>query len=365
MKPTLISLVASSALLAVGSGWAQNALTVPFEVERVSNPTLAPDSAGSVTLIRISPRYAIESVADERRSVLTLGGVLERSSDSSLSANRSLPSVDYRLEFGAPTSSWTFQGLLEEASTRTTEFTDFGRVGVDSTQRTAALSALWNREVTATSSVALGGAYTRVRYDTPLLIGYQETSASVLYRIQGGERTRYTVDGQAARLNAVDETPSSSRYGIIFGYENDLSDLLTMTASLGAVRTSGAVRDTGAVGSAGISYEGDRMTSSLEVAREVSPSGSVGGYDRTNALRGALSYPVTPQTTLSLALGYTRTLGLVRDTGSSVAFRVRSELSEFWALTFGVEHRTSRAQGFSSASGNVIGLGLVYSHPNL
>jgi hypothetical protein len=365
MNPCRLPLIAASFLLFAGPGWSQQALTVPFEVERVSNPTLAPDSPGNVTLVRISPRYSIEGVSDERRSILTLGGVLERSSNSSLSANRSLPSLDYRLEFGSPTSSWSLQGLLEEASTRTTEFTDFGRVGVDSTQRTASLSALWNREVTATSSLGLGTGYTRVRFDTPLLIGYQETSASALYRMQGGERTRYTIDGQLARLSPVDNTPSSSRFGIIFGYENDLSELLTLTATLGAVRTNGAVRDTGAVGGVTIGYEGDRLASSLEIAREVSPSGSVGGYDRTNALRGALSYPVTPQTTLSLALGHTRTLGLVRATGSSAAIRVRSELSEFWALTFGVEHRNSRPQGLRSASGNVIGLGLVYSHPNL
>ncbi|MEZ5645312.1 MAG: hypothetical protein R3E94_13435 [Burkholderiaceae bacterium] len=362
LTPILSALIVGFA--GIGAANAQNSLTVPFEVESVSNPSLAPESPGSVNLIRISPRYAIESVEGERRSVLTLGAVIERSSDTSLSDDRNLPSVDYRLEFGSPTSAWVLQGMLEEVSTRSTEFTDFGRVGIDSTQRTASLGAQWTGEMTPTSSLALGGGYLRVRYDTPLLIGYEELNVSALYRMQVGERSRMYIDGRLARLDPVDDTRSSSRAGALAGYEVDLSDQVTFNASLGVVRTSGLNRETDPVGGLGIAYEGDRLTSSLELVREVSASGTVGGYDRVDALRGRLSYPVTPQTTLSLDLGHTRTLGLLRDQGTTVGVRVASELTEFWSLTFGVEQRRSKPQGMPSGSGHVIGLGLVYSHPN-
>ena len=110
-----------------------------MEVVRVSNPDLAAESRGSVTLYRVHPQYTLQTVQGSSRTELSLGGMIERSSNTDLSANRTLPSVRVLWESSSPVDVFGLRASLEEASTRETEFAEFGRVTRDSTQRTGTL----------------------------------------------------------------------------------------------------------------------------------------------------------------------------------------------------------------------------------
>lgn len=387
MKPDYTSFLLVSALSLAGSAAiAQNSLTVPMEVVRVSNPNLVPkgglddggadgesaDQRGSVTLLRIHPEYTLRSVRDGSRTELTLGGMIERSSNSDLSAHRSLPSVSVLWEGSSPTGVFGLRASLMEESTRETEFADFGRVTLDSTQRTGALGANWAKDLTSNTALELEAVYARVRYDTPLMRDYNETRMGAAHHWQRSADTRYSVTAVAARMRQdsraaplPEDDGRASRTGIGLAYETRLSEGIDLAASAGVARTSAPRRKTHSVGGLRLSHEGERIGYTLAWSRDVSASGLSDGYVLAETTETSLTYPFTANTSLSIGAEHARSLEVGREAGTTVFARVRSELTPFWALTMGLEHRRVRPFGGGpNARGHSVAVGLVYSHPD-
>ncbi len=388
MKPDCILFLLVSALSLAGSAaMAQNSLTVPMEVVRVNNPNLVAEGGGeddgadggsaarrgSVTLFRIHPEYTLHSARDGSRTELTLGGLIERSSNTDLSAHRSLPSVSVLWEGRSPTGVFGLRASLMEESTRETEFADFGRVALDTTQRIGTLGANWSKGLTSNTTLELEAAHARVKYDTPLIRDYNETSMGAAHHWQYSADTRYSLTAAAARLRQEGRTiPSpddegagrASRAGIGLAYEARLSEDLALVGSVGAVRTRALRGTTHPVGGLRLSYDGETIDYTLAWLREVSVSGAFGGYLLVETVETSLTYPFTVNTSLSVGAGHARSLEMDREAGTTVFARVRSELTPFWALTIGLEHRRVRTYGGPSARGHSVALGLVYSHPD-
>lgn len=361
-------LSASLALACQSFAWApamaQNSLTVPMEVVRVSNPELAAESRGSVTLYRIHPQYTLQRTQDNSRTELSLGALIEKSSNTDLSANRTLPSVRLLWERSSPLSVLRLRASVEDASTRETEFAEFGRVVRDSKQRTATLGGSWTRDLSAGSFVEFGAAHARVSYDTPVLVPYNETTGTVVYRFESSPNARYSVSTRLSHLDPDGARETASRAGVTLGYETDISERFTLNAMGGAVYTSSPSKDTRPVGELRLTYRGERAGYSLAWARDVSAGGSMGGYTRFESVEASMTYPLTIDTAFSVGVNHARSLETAGDSGSSAYARLRSELTRFWAFTVGLEHRRARPFGGPVARGNSVALGLVYSHPD-
>lgn len=392
MNPRIAALLLPVCL---GGAWlpasAQNTLTVPIEVVRINNPNLVPerradglgeadaDAAerdelwrGNVTLVRFHPQYTLQMASGASRTELTLGGLIERSGDTALSANRSLPSVGVLWESGRPTSMLRLRASLEEESTREAEFDDFGRVVVDSTRRTGAVGAAWASELTSSTDLELALSHARVRYDTLLLRDYDETEASARYRWQHSANGRFAVTASTARQRRDDgvgggggeERSRISRHGIVLGYELDLSEAVTLVASAGAMRTGSPGSQTHAVGGLRLAREGERLAYALEWGRELGADGTAVGYTRVDTFGASFSYPFTESTTFTVGASHARSLDGRREQGSTAYARVRSELTRFWAATAGFEYRRARSSDAPAARGHTVILGLVYTHPD-
>lgn len=383
MKPVLLKLMLPALLASAGSSaWAQHAVLVPIEVEYIKNPGLTPEGeeevegggstggAGNVTLSRISPQYSIESVADDRRSVVNLGAVVEHSSDTTQVASRTLPSVGLLWEVTAPTSVLGFQASLEEASTRSTEFVEFGRVALDSTQRTGSLGATWSKEMSPIRRLDLAAEYARVSYDSPLLEAYREASASASVQTAIGTDSNYFVQGSVARLTPDGDTASESRVGLLLGYETALTSALSLNAGLGAVRTSGSIVQRDPIGHLRLAYTGERATYALAWERTVGAGGTVGGYSRTQELDASMGYALTANSSMEFSARRVEALategveGSAGSVGSSLLVRFRSEISQWWAMTLTVEGRHLKYADRRTATGHSVGIGFVYSHPD-
>lgn len=343
---------------------AQNTLTVPMEVVRVSNPDLAAESRGNVTLYRLHPQYTLRSVEGTSRTELSLGGMIERSSNTDLSASRTLPSVAVLWESARPVDVFQLRASLEEASTRETEFAEFGRVTRDSTQRNGTLGSTWTKSLTPGSTLELAASHLRVSYDTPLLVDYTETLASVAYRFDSSPVARYSLSGSASRLNPSGDFESGSRVELGLGYELHVRENVTLNASAGAVHTSTPQSDTEPVGALRLNYAGERGGYMVGWSREVSAGGTLGGYERSERLEASWSYPFTLNTSMSLGVAHARSLETDGEAGATAYARIRSELTRFWAFTMGLEHRRSKPASGPTARGNMVSFGLVYAHPD-
>lgn len=361
-------LSASLALACQSLAWvpamAQNSLTVPMEVVRVSNPELTNPSRGDVTLYRISPQYTLQRTQGNSRTELSLGAVIEKSSNTDLSANRTLPNVRLLWETTAELSVYRLRAAVEDASTRETEFADFGRVVRDSRQRTATLGGSWVRELSAGSNLELGASHARVTYDTPVLVPYNETTGSAVYRFESSPSARYSLATRLSHLDPEGTRRTASRAGVTLGYETEVNERVTLNVMGGAVYTNAPRKATRPVGELRLNYRGERAGYTLAWARDVSAGGSMGGYTRFESVEASMTYPISVDTLFSLGVNHARTLEAGGDAGSTAYARVRSELTRFWAVTLGLEHRRASPFGGRTAQGNSLALGLVYAHPD-
>lgn len=358
------SLVLCVPALGSQSALAQNALNVPMEFVRISNPDLSAESSGSVTLFRIHPQYTLQNVQGSSRTELSLGGLIERSSNAGLSANRTLPSVRVLWESASPVNVRSVHASLEEESTRETDFVELGQVTLDSTRRTGTIGGRLFRQVSAGSTLELLASHALVSYDTPLLVDYSETRGSVAYRFETSAVARNSLTASAERLNPDGAHASASRVGVVLGRETNISDGLTLNGTGGAVWTSAPSRKTDLVAGLRLAYEGERLDYSVAWARDIRASGSVGGYVRSQHFDASVRIPLSVNISLAFGVGHAQSLEADRDAGITAHARFRSELTRFWAWTLGFEHRQSRPDGGPSARGNAVNLGLVYAHPD-
>ncbi|MFP8781480.1 hypothetical protein [Hydrogenophaga sp. RWCD_12] len=365
MKSPLIAywVLASQAFVWMPAA-AQNALTVPVEIVRVTNPDLRTESRGNVTLYRFHPQYTLQSVQDSSRTELSLGALIERSSNTDLSASRSLPSVGLLWEHSSPVDVVVLRASLEEASTRETEFAEFGRVTQDSTQRTALVRGTWTRNLTAGSALELGASHARLSYDRPLLVDYRETLTSARYRIESSTTSRYSLSASASRLNPDGGGEGASRRELGVGYEVDIREGLSLNATAGVARSTVPRKKTVPVGGLRLTYRGELIGYQVGWSREVSAGASLGGYMRSQGFEASLTYPFTTNTSLNLGFNRAQSLEADRDVGSTVYARLRSELTRFWTFTMGVEQRRAKPFGRPTARGNSVAVGFVYAHPN-
>lgn len=342
---------------------AQNTLTVPIEVLRVSNPSLSVESPGSVTLYRISPQYTLQFSQPHSRTELSLGALIEQSSLNSVSADRNLPRVGLSWESLDATSSFGLRVSLEDASTRETEFAEFGRVSRDGRQRTSTLGASWTRQLSERTLVESGVSHARVSYDTSTLTAYRETRGTVAYGVDSGPSSRYTLTADAAHLDTAGTGRSTLLSGIRLRYETELSEKLTLNGSLGTTWTSVA-KGAEAVGSVRLDFRGERVGYSLMWSRDVSAAASRGEYGRSETVDGSASLSITDKTSLAVGVVHAQTLNDAREAGATVYARLRTELTPFWVLSTGVEHRRARRIGLSDAKGALMSVGLTYTHPD-
>jgi len=362
-KPQTLSLAAFACLASLPAG-AQTTLTVPSEVAFISNPTLTTPSRGNVAVIRTSPSLQIQKVDGPIRTEWSLGATIERSSNTDRSANRTLPRAGFLWESTGPVSVLALRASAEVASTRETEFAEFGRVARDTNQRIGALGVEWTRNISEGSRWVLGATHRAVSYQGGLFTDFDETSGSAAYSTDLSPTARLSVGTTVATVNPAGLADNSSRAGITVGYETDLSEALLFAANAGFVRTDAATSSTNPVGGLRLTYTGERLRYTLGWTREVSAGGTVVGFTRVQNINASVTLPLSADNDVSFGISHAKLLDGARDAGATAFLRWSSVLSPFWTFTAGLEHRRAMPFTGPTARGQAVILGLTYSHPD-
>lgn len=363
---TIVLCAVAAACASATSVYAQHAVSIATEVERIENPSLAAVSPGGATVLRVIPNYTYETQGDRTRSRFSAGAVVERSNNTRLLANRTYPSLGYSWAYTWPTAELELRANLAESSTRNTELEDLGRVTVDSRERTMLTGATWRKELTSRSQLTLGAENQRVTYDSPLLQDYRQQEVSTRYSWDATERTTYYVEPAYARLTPTGGagTPvNSSRNRLLLGMRGQLAPDLELTASAGHVRARGASDLSGGVGGLRLTHTGSQLTSEVEWSRRIDAVGSVSGYVRTQVFRASLSYQLSEASTLSAGLTRSESAGVLASVGRVFSVALHHELNANWTSMLGVEDRRSRFISGDSGKGWSVRGGLVYMFP--
>lgn len=343
---------------------AQHSVSVPIEIEHSSNPALTTGAATGVTRFRVSPQYTIQRQDGSTQTRFSVGGVLERSSNTAVSNHRSDPNLSIAIEHVLPTGGVGLGLAISESSTRQEEFSETGVVTADATQRNIVLDGSWTRELSDVSRFELGLGAARVRYDTPALVGYREfrSSAGVGYDLS--EATQVTARLEGSRLDPAQGTARSSRNGAVAGLSTQLSEAFRLVAEIGTVRISGQGSTRTPSTLLRLNYAGERLTSTLEWSRAAAPSGTLGGYISTRQIGWTMGYAWTERTSINLATSQARSLGAGGAVGTTLSAGWRHAYSDFWAIEGRLGQLRTRPSAGGSASSTVVGLLLTYSHPN-
>jgi len=343
---------------------AQHSVSVPMEVEHSSNPALTTGGAVGVTRVRVSPQYTIQKEDGTTLTRFSLGGVLERSSNTAVSGHRSDPNLSVAMEHALPSGGIGLRVALTESSTRTEEFAETGTVASDATQRSIVAEGNWTHDMSEVSRFELGLGASHLRYDTLRLVSSREIRSSAGYRHSLGEDTFLTARWEGARLHPEQGVARSSRNRFSVGLSTRLSEAFRLVGELGTVRTTGPGATRGPATLLRLDYSGERLLSALEWSRSTAVSGAAGGYTGTRLLGWTAEYALSELTSVNLAASQTRSQGVTGASGASFRLGLRHSLGEFWSLEGRVSQLRSRPATGGRATSNGVGVLLSYTHPD-
>ncbi|HEX8981101.1 MAG TPA: hypothetical protein VF811_15450 [Parasulfuritortus sp.] len=342
----------------VYAGTLQKTVSLPLSVDYDSNPRMT-SSGSSVWRTSVSPKLKLDYVMDVDELSADLAVDEVRSSDTTLSANRTDPYVLLNWQHQMNKGNFSFSGKYDRASTRTTELQDTGYVLTDSTRTTKSLFTDGQYLISERTSLAGHLQYDRISYSSNSLTNYKTTSGSATLNYSWTERIQPFFSLYATRYDQdVSSATSSTQYMGQGGVKWLFSDTWDATVFVGAQRYSGNQTGSGAVGGVGIHHAGDRSDLGFKLNHMVAPSG-LGGFVKADQATGYWSYSLSEQNRTGADLSWHKTQDFDRVTISQVGVWLSHEISQDWSTKLTYRHRT-RDQSGSTTQSDMIGLSLAY-----
>lgn len=348
---------------ALAGGW-QQSISLPATLEYDTNPTLVPTGRTEIWKARLAPAYNLTGTysADEYKA--GLGLMIERPSDRSISAARQDPNLSLGWRRQTETGEFGLTAKYDKASTQTTALEETGVVVRDGTRTTKSLLGNWRSSLSERSSLAADAQRTKIAYDSGTLTGYDNLTGSITYNYAWSARAEPFLRVSASRYEPDSALLSSSNhYTAMGGLKFNASENLEWTAQAGMSRVTGRASDTGWLGSFVMRYLSERSDYSLDIGRSISPSGE-GGFVEADQIRGAWAYAVDALTRAGLDASVRKSKGATPNTIQQIGAWVSHDLSPLWSSRLYYLHKQRQQAGQSDASGNVLGVTLVYSHPD-
>lgn len=361
-------------LLWVGHGQAQtptqHQFSFPSGIQFDNNPALSAGARSSVWVWRANPQYTYLRQQAASSWAITAAAHIERSSNTALSDNRLDPSLRWVYQQQAVRSNWSLEASAVQASTRATELEATGLVTLDRTQTTYSVS--WGGQQWLSERWALSGGVNLhdIRYDTLALVENRTTAAHIGLNYGLSDRETLALQGGVSRYQPGQGgipglARSSTNTSLTASYSQEVSPTLEWGARLGLVRITGANADASWQGGVSLTYQGLGYQATLDAGRHVTSSGLLGGFATNHAVRGSISYPLSDRTRLGASVAYTRNVGNAptRDASTTWGLNASTDLTPFWQLALNVQQRQAR-RATGNASGTLVGLNLVYTHPD-
>jgi hypothetical protein len=221
--------------------------------------------------------------------------------------------ADLALERTGERGTLRLAASLVRDSTLTSEFGSSGLTTVDYPHRRLLLSAQAQRALSERWSFAAQLGWSQDRYDAPAQVGfsdYRYASAWLVTSYDVSEKTRVSVQGGGSRLE-VPSRPLIWTYSTALAVERVLTDKLRVSVSAGPSRVLREGRSqAGQYAQLAVIRDGERVLTSLSIARETSPTGR-GVLDRRDRWSLEVSAPFSERTAGQLRLIHIRSREVV------------------------------------------------------
>ncbi len=334
-------------------------------LEYDSNPVLSETNRNPVWTYRIAPQLLLDATDEANRWFFDGTILVERHSNEKALIDREDP----RLSAGwTRTYASGFFGIkadYQDSSSRIAELQSTGVfVNSDGTQRTRALSANWQHEISPRWTVLTDGAFTNVNYsNSGSLVSYDLSEIASTLTYAYTEKLNTSIKLDFARYRPAQFFNDTNLSHVIFGANYQVKDGFNLAARAGIYNLSGQQSDYGWEGSLAADYIVERMIYRAAISREILPSG-VGGFQKTDSLKLASIFNMTEHDRIGANYDFSR---YRKDTDINLnaldyqqlgAFYERN-LSNHWKSNFSVAHKKLDFPGVASQA-NVVGVSLIY-----
>jgi hypothetical protein len=352
-------------------------VSVPLTGAYDSNPQMVAGGQGAY-VARLAPQYTLTNIGDADEFALSLGAMIARSSNQTVLQDQNDPNASLGWKHLTPTSEFNLNALYRQESAQQAEFIQSGLVVADTTRTTKGAVASWTSLLTERLNYTLGADYSTISYDqtTPNLIDYNTYGGrfSLAYEITPRDEVYWLSNGTRYEPNAsgfvslTNRNSSSTAYGSMLGYKQKVSDAIDWDIRAGWLTITGPDADSTWQGNLRVNYTGEQSRLGFDVGRLANPTGTAGGFLLSNQVRAVYSYDLSERTTVGFDGSWIKNDEAPFNpatTAKIVGVSGSHELNQFWSLQLVAQRRYSDYDNVrSSATGNLISLSLIYTHPN-
>lgn len=349
----------------------QQSFALPLMYEYESNPRFSVTDEQSINRVILVPAYSITANQDTEQWFATANLYLEQSSDQTISQDRNDPSLNIGWSHDYETGQFGVTALLNNQSTRVSEFADSGIVSGDNTRKTRSLSVNWLNTLSDKTTLTFNGNATNVTFDglvTTGLVDYRNESINATLNYTLSEKIEIFSQLSFSRYTPEDvNSLNSETKGINLGLIWNVNEKFNMTASAGTNETKSEsnIQNTSNNKSwqalLNMHYTTVRTNSHLSISRSQSP-GSTGSLNETNQLAAGWTYNLSEQEEISLEATWGQNLTLNKTETKSLSANYTREISLSWDFRISAIHR-NRDDILTSASSNSIMASVIYSLP--
>jgi hypothetical protein len=341
----------------------QQALALSSSIEHDSNLRMSA-AKQSVTRTILKPAYTLTNMLGADQFDARLGLGIERSSDRRVSNNREDPNLMLGWQRPLATGELGLTARYEEASAQQTQLQETGLVTTDDTRTSWSLGGRWQTALTERATLATNLDYQNVSYDGGTLTNYENHSASLNLGYAWSETVEPFLLAAASHYKPSRATVATSdSYSLQGGAKVKLADNWEWQFQAGRNRVDARTSDNSWLGNTNLGYTGRRHDLALSAGRSVNSSGE-GGFVQSDQLRGTWGYAYDELTRLRLEATWQKSRGLQPNTMRQLGASANRDLSPFWRANLYYSHKQRDESGQPTITGNVVGVTLVYSHPD-
>ncbi len=343
----------------------QQTISLPTTLEHDSNLSLSATNKQAVSRLIVLPAYNLVGTYEINEFTAGLGLRVERSSNQRASFNRNDPNLQFGWRHLTETGEFGLTAKYDEVSSRAAALEETGSVTIDSTRKTKSLGGLWRFAASELSALTFDAGYTRVSYDAGAQTGFNNLAAGIAWNYAWSERiepflrfsiNRYDPEKSTATVTASDYSTVTG------GVKIKTSERLEWTAQGGPSRISTLPGKTGWQGNLSMQYRGDRYDTSLNIGRSSAPSGDH-GFVASDRAGGTFGYTVDERSGVGFSASWQGNKGNNPNTMQQLGGWASHVLSQFLHARLYYQHKMRHQNGQPDASGDVLGISLVYSPP--
>ena len=343
-------------------GWAgswQQSAAARVSTEYDTNPAMDPAYRGGIWRSIVEPSYTLKRTGDANELNAGLAAQIARSSNKMLSQDHDNPSVFLGWRRQKERGEFGLSARYDEVQTRISEIDNTGPNSADNTRATRAMSGNWSEALSERSTFALNGAYNAVSYKGGPLVDYVTRSGGLMFSYAWSERSRPFLKMSYADTEPAGSNTLSRFANALLGWGWEVEDYLEGSLQAGKSKTSGTGMAKQAA--AEVKYKGQRAGLALNADRQVSPSG-VGGFITVDQVKGSWSYALSERSNTGIDLEWRKNYFLTNIINRTSGAWLQHELNSRWGMRTYYLHKISERVGLGTATSDILGIALVYTH---